>query len=165
MIVTIMLEIEKATFAAGCFWKVESEFCQIKGVISTQVGYSGGYTINPTYEEVCKDVTGHAESVLIEFDPNIVSYDALLEIFWSIHDPTTLNRQGLDIGSQYRSIVFYHNNEQKSKALKYMEKLEKSGKLRSKIVTEILPKNIFYRAEEYHQKYFHKRGIVKCTSE
>ena len=159
-----MSKIEKATFAAGCFWGIESAFCPIDGVISTQVGYSGGHTENPTYDEVCTDKTGHAESVLIEFDPDIVSYDNLLELFWNIHDPTTINRQGPDVGSQYRSIVFYHNEDQKNKALALKEKLEKSGKFSRKIVTEIIPESKFYKAEDYHQKYFHKRGIARCKS-
>lgn len=159
-----MNKIEKATFAAGCFWGVESAFCQIDGVVSTTVGYSGGHTINPTYEDVCSDTTGHAEAVFLEFDPKIISYERLLEIFWSIHDPTTLNRQGPDIGSQYRSIVFYHNEEQKNKAIEIKEKFEKSGKFSRKIVTEIIPATTFYRAEEYHQKYFQKHGIVRCKS-
>ncbi|KYC53357.1 MAG: methionine sulfoxide reductase A [Candidatus Methanofastidiosum methylothiophilum] len=159
-----MTKIEKATFAAGCFWGVESAFCQIEGVISTTVGYSGGHTKNPTYEDVCTDKTGHAEAVFIEFDPQIVSYEKLLEIFWSIHDPTTLNRQGLDIGSQYRSIVFYHDEGQKIKATELKDKFEKSGKFSQKIVTEIIPATTFYRAEEYHQKYLQKRGIVRCKS-
>jgi peptide-methionine (S)-S-oxide reductase len=128
------------------------------------VGYSGGHTENPTYEEVCTDKTGHAESVLIEFDPEIISYDKLLVIFWEIHDPTTINRQGPDIGSQYRSIVFYHNEDQKTKAFSIKEKIEKSGKYSRKIVTEIIPATLFYRAEEYHQKYFQKHGIVRCKS-
>lgn len=159
-----MDKIEKATFAAGCFWGIESAFCQLKGVISTQVGYSGGFTENPTYEEVCRDKTGHAESVLVEFDPDIVSYDNLLDLFWKIHDPTTLNRQGADIGSQYRSIIFYHSDEQKNKAFYSKEELERSDKFSEKIVTEIIPQSKFYRAEEYHQKYFQKHGIAKCKS-
>ena len=159
-----MTKIEKATFAAGCFWGIESAFCQIDGVISTMVGYSGGHTKDPSYEEVCTDKTGHAESVLIEFDPEILSYEKLLEIFWNIHDPTTLNRQGPDIGSQYRSIIFYHNEEQMNLALKIKDKLEKAGRFSRKIVTEIIPVTTFYKAEEYHQKYFQKHGIVKCKS-
>lgn len=159
-----MTKIEKATFAAGCFWGIESAFCQIDGVISTMVGYSGGHTKDPSYEEVCTDKTGHAESVLIEFDPEILSYEKLLEIFWNIHDPTTLNRQGPDIGSQYRSIIFYHNEEQMNLALKIKDKLEKAGRFSRKIVTEIIPATTFYKAEEYHQKYFQKHGIVRCKS-
>jgi len=155
---------EKATFAAGCFWGVESAFCQVEGVISTTVGYSGGNTKNPTYEEVCTDKTGHAESVLIEFNPELITYEKLLELFWSIHDPTTLNRQGPDIGSQYRSIVFYHSEEQKNMAIYTKDKLEKSKRFSRKIVTEIIPSTVFYKAEEYHQKYFQKHGLVKCKS-
>ena len=155
---------EKATFAAGCFWGVESAFCQVEGVISTTVGYSGGNTKNPTYEEVCTDKTGHAESVLIEFNPELITYEKLLELFWSIHDPTTLNRQGPDIGSQYRSIVFYHSEEQKNMAINTKDKLEKSKRFSRKIVTEIIPSTVFYKAEEYHQKYFQKHGLVKCKS-
>ncbi|HPA49377.1 MAG TPA: peptide-methionine (S)-S-oxide reductase MsrA [Methanofastidiosum sp.] len=156
--------MEKATFAAGCFWGVESAFCQVEGVISTTVGYSGGNTKNPTYEEVCTDKTGHAESVLIEFNPELITYEKLLELFWSIHDPTTLNRQGPDIGSQYRSIVFYHSEEQKNMAIYIKDKLEKSKRFSRKIVTEIIPSTVFYKAEEYHQKYFQKHGLVKCKS-
>ncbi len=159
-----MGNIEKATFAAGCFWGVESAFCQVEGVISTTVGYSGGNTKNPTYEEVCTDKTGHAESVLIEFNPELITYEKLLELFWSIHDPTTLNRQGPDIGSQYRSIVFYHSEEQKNMAIYIKDKLEKSKRFSRKIVTEIIPSTVFYKAEEYHQKYFQKHGLVKCKS-
>jgi len=159
-----MGNIEKATFAAGCFWGVESAFCQVEGVISTTVGYSGGNTKNPTYEEVCTDKTGHAESVLIEFNPELITYEKLLELFWSIHDPTTLNRQGPDIGSQYRSIVFYHSEEQKNMAINTKDKLEKSKRFSRKIVTEIIPSTVFYKAEEYHQKYFQKHGLVKCKS-
>lgn len=159
-----MDNIEKATFAAGCFWGVESAFCQVEGVISTTVGYSGGHTKNPTYEEVCTDKTGHAESVLIEFNPELITYEKLLELFWSIHDPTTLNRQGPDIGSQYRSIVFYHSEEQKNMAINTKDKLEKSKRFSRKIVTEIIPSTVFYKAEEYHQKYFQKHGLVKCKS-
>jgi len=159
-----MGNIEKATFAAGCFWGVESAFCQVEGVISTTVGYSGGHTKNPTYEEVCTDKTGHAESVLIEFNPELITYEKLLELFWSIHDPTTLNRQGPDIGSQYRSIVFYHSEEQKNMAINTKDKLEKSKRFSRKIVTEIIPSTVFYKAEEYHQKYFQKHGLVKCKS-
>jgi len=159
-----MGNIEKATFAAGCFWGIESAFCQVEGVISTTVGYSGGNTKNPTYEEVCTDKTGHAESVLIEFNPELITYEKLLELFWSIHDPTTLNRQGPDIGSQYRSIVFYHSEEQKNMAINTKDKLEKSKRFSRKIVTEIIPSTVFYKAEEYHQKYFQKHGLVKCKS-
>ena len=153
------INIQKATFAAGCFWGIEEAFSKIAGVISTHVGYTGGHTKNPTYKEVCTDKTGHAEAVEVVFDPKIISYEKLLEIFWQIHDPTTLNRQGPDIGSQYRSAVFYHNEEQKAVAEASKEKFEKSGEFKSKIVTDITEAKEFYRAEDYHQKYFEKTGI------
>ncbi|MDH3611256.1 MAG: peptide-methionine (S)-S-oxide reductase MsrA [Nitrosopumilus sp.] len=149
----------KATFGAGCFWHVEDLFRKTKGVKSTKVGYTGGNLANPTYEEVCTDRTGHAEAVEVEYDPEEISYEELLEIFWNNHDPTTLNRQGPDIGIQYRSSVFFHDESQKQTAQKSKEKLESSGKFSKKIVTEIVPSPEFYKAEEYHQKYFEKRGI------
>ncbi len=149
----------KATFAAGCFWHVEDLFRKTKGVKSTQVGYTGGKLTNPTYEEVCTDKTGHAEAVQVEYDPDEVSYDKLLKIFWENHDPTTLNRQGPDVGSQYRSAVFYHNESQKQEAEKSKEELEKSGRYQRPIVTEVAPAPEFYKAEEYHQKYFQKHGL------
>ncbi|HEU4390165.1 MAG TPA: peptide-methionine (S)-S-oxide reductase MsrA [Blastocatellia bacterium] len=149
---------EKATFAAGCFWGVESAFRKVEGVTSTQVGYTGGHTENPTYKDVCSDQTGHAEAVLVEFDPAAVSYDRLLEVFWEIHDPTTLNRQGPDIGEQYRSAIFFHSPEQEQSAGASKKKLEDSGRLRKPVVTEITPASEFNRAEEYHQCYFEKRG-------
>ena len=149
----------KATFGAGCFWHVEDLFRKTKGVKSTKVGYTGGKLANPTYEEVCTDRTGHAEAVEIEYDPDEVSYDELLDVFWKNHDPTTLNRQGPDIGIQYRSSIFVHDESQKQTAQKSKEKLESSGKFSKKIVTEIVPSQEFYKAEEYHQKYFEKRGI------
>ena len=154
--------MEKATFAAGCFWGIEAAFRQVKGVLSTAVGYTGGTTENPTYREVCTDKTGHAEAVLVEFDPSVVSYNELLDVFWSIHDPTTLNRQGPDFGSQYRSAIFYHNEEQKAAAVASKERLEKSGKYKNSIVTEITPASEFYMAEEYHQQYLEKRGLASC---
>ena len=154
--------MEKATFAAGCFWGIEAEFRKMKGVISTQVGYAGGKTENPTYEEVCTNTTGHAEAVEITFDPEIISYNDLLNIFWEIHDPTTLNRQGFDIGSQYRSVISFHNEEQKKLAKESKEKLEKSGKFDKPIVTEIIPASKFWRAEEYHQQYYEKTGRQGC---
>jgi len=147
---------EKATFGAGCFWGVEARFRKVKGVIDAIVGYSGGITNNPTYKDVCTDKTGHAEVVQVTYDPSIVSYEELLERFWDIHNPTTLNRQGWDIGTQYRSVVFYHNEDQRSAAIKLKEKLDKSGKYRKPIVTEIVPASEFYRAEEYHQRYYEK---------
>jgi len=149
----------KATFSAGCFWHVEDLLRKTKGVKSTQVGYIGGKLANPTYEEVCTDTTGHAEAVQIEYDPNEISYDELLKVFWSNHDPTSLNRQGPDIGNQYRSAIFFHNDEQKNAAQKSKEDLVKSGMFQKPIVTEIVPAPEFYKAEEYHQKYFQKHGL------
>ena len=151
-----------ATFAAGCFWGVEEAFRQIKGVNSTMVGYTGGKLENPTYNDVCTDETGHAEAIQIEFDPSIVSYEKLLDVFWKIHDPTTLNRQGPDVGRQYRSLVAYHTLEQQEIAKKSIEHLEKSGRFKNRIVTEIVPATKFYKAEEYHQKYYMKRGGGSC---
>ncbi len=151
-----------AMFAAGCFWGVEEAFRQINGVKSTMVGYTGGTFENPTYEDVCSDQTGHAEAVQILYDPKVVSYEQILEVFWSIHDPTTENRQGPDIGSQYRSMIAYHTPEQEELAKKSKEKLEGSGRFRKKIVTEIVPASIFYKAEEYHQKYYEKNGGGSC---
>lgn len=153
---------EKATFAAGCFWGVEETFRNIKGVISTAVGYTGGHTKNPTYEEVCTDLTGHAEAVEVLFDPDAVGYGELLRVFWESHDPTTPDRQGPDVGSQYRSAIFFHNNEQERLAKESKQELEKSGALRRAVVTEIVPAGEFYPAEEYHQKYLMKRGIKYC---
>lgn len=146
------------TFAAGCFWGVEEAFRQVKGVKSTLVGYTGGTFENPTYEDVCTDRTGHAEAVQIQYDPKEASYEQLLEVFWSIHDPTTRNRQGPDIGSQYRSMISYYTSQQEVLAKKSKEKLEKSGKFKNEIVTEIVSASTFYKAEEYHQKYYQKRG-------
>jgi len=154
--------MEKATFAAGCFWGVEAAFRQLPGVLSTEVGYSGGRTKNPTYRDVCSDQTGHAEAVRIEFDPARVSYDDLLNIFWESHDPTTLNRQGPDVGTQYRSAIFFHSPEQEAAARASKERLEKSGRCTRPIVTEIAPASEFYRAEEYHQQYLEKRGLAHC---
>jgi peptide-methionine (S)-S-oxide reductase len=149
---------EKATFAAGCFWGVEAAFRQIRGVVSTAVGYTGGNLENPTYEQVCTGKTGHAEAVEVTYDPAQVSYDQILEVFWKIHDPTTLNRQGPDIGSQYRSAIFYHTPQQRSAAKHSRKDLEKSGRFKKPIVTEIAPASSFYRAEEYHQRYLEKHG-------
>ena len=149
---------ERAIFAAGCFWGVEEAFRNIKGVISTRVGYTGGKTDNPTYESVCTDKTGHAEAVEVEYDTSLVSYDELLDTFWKIHDPTTLNRQGPDIGTQYRSAIFYDNAGQKASAIASKKKLETSGKYKKAIVTDITPAAEFYPAEEYHQKYYMKHG-------
>ena len=152
----------KATFAAGCFWHVEASFRQVPGVLSTQVGYTGGHLKNPSYKQVCTGRTGHAEAVQIVYDPNQVSYEKLLDVFWSIHDPTTVNRQGPDIGTQYRAAIFYHAPEQRQEAIKSKEKLAKSGKIRGRIVTQIEPAKEFYRAEEYHQRYFEKQGMATC---
>ncbi|MDH3277925.1 MAG: peptide-methionine (S)-S-oxide reductase MsrA [Nitrosopumilus sp.] len=149
----------KATFGAGCFWHVEDLFRKTKGVKSTKVGYIGGNLANPTYEEVCTDKTGHAEAVEVEYDPDEISYEELLNVFWNNHDPTTLNRQGPDIGNQYRSSIFYHNDSQKQIAEKSKEKLNSSGKFSKDIVTEIVSSPEFYTAEEYHQKYFQKHGF------
>jgi peptide-methionine (S)-S-oxide reductase len=154
--------MEKATFAAGCFWGVEAAFGKIKGVTATSAGYCGGDWENPTYEDVCTDRTGHAEAVQVEFDPTQVSYEQLLDVFFSIHDPTTLNRQGPDIGTQYRSAIFYHTPEQRAAALAAKEKLEQSGKFKKPVVTEIVPAGLFYRAEEYHQRYLEKQGLTGC---
>lgn len=157
------LPTETATFAAGCFWGVESLFRQTEGVISTRVGYSGGHSLQPTYAEVCTDKTGHAEAVEIIFDPGKISYARVLEIFWENHNPTTLNRQGPDVGSQYRSVIFYHSDEQARIARESKQALEKSGKFRQPIVTEIVPARTFYPAEEYHQDYYHKHGLQSCV--
>ncbi len=152
--------MEKATFAAGCFWGVEATFLKVAGVLSTTVGYSGGSFEDPTYEDVCSGKTGHAEVVQVEFDPSQVSYEDLLEVFWSCHDPTTLNRQGPDIGSQYRSAVFFHEPDQEAAAIVSKEKLQSSGRYRAPIVTEITPASAFYPAEDYHQRYLEKRGLT-----
>lgn len=149
----------KATFGAGCFWHVEDLLNKTKGIKSTHVGYIGGQIPNPTYEEVCTDQTGHAEAVEVEFDPNEISYEELLDVFWNNHNPTTLNRQGPDVGHQYRSAIFVHNEEQKKIAEKSKQDLEKLGKFENPIVTEIVPAPTFYKAEEYHQKYFKKHGF------
>ncbi len=154
--------LEKATFGAGCFWGVEAAYRKIKGVISTVVGYMGGNLKNPSYEDVCTDKTGHVEVVQIEFDPLVVSYENLLEVFWNIHDPTQLNKQGPDIGTQYKSVIFYHNEKQKKKAEVSKNKQEKLKKYSKPIVTEILEAKTFYKAEEYHQQYLEKRGASNC---
>ena len=146
--------LEKATFGSGCFWCSEAIFERVKGVVSVVSGYSGGTVENPTYEQVCTGKTGHAEAVQITYDPKVISYPELLEIFWRTHDPTTLNRQGNDVGTQYRSVIFYHNEEQKKLAEEYKKKLDESGAWDKPIVTEIVPYKNFYRAETYHQDYF-----------
>jgi len=149
----------KATFGAGCFWHVEDMLSKTKGVKSTKVGYIGGQLPNPTYDEVCTDKTGHAEAVQVEYDPDEISYEELLDVFWNNHNPTTLNRQGPDMGVQYRSVIFYHNDEQKEIAEKSKQTLDKSGQYEDHIVTEIVPTPTFYKAEEYHQQYFKKHGL------
>lgn len=149
----------KATFGAGCFWCVEHEFRKVKGVSATSVGYMGGSVKNPTYEEVCTDNTGHAEVVQVEFDPSVIPYEKVLEVFWHCHDPTTLNCQGPDIGTQYRSVIFCHDRAQEEAARRSKEGMQESGLFKKKIVTEILPAPEFYRAEDYHQQYYAKCGI------
>ncbi len=151
-------QLDTATFANGCFWCTEAIFEELKGVKSAISGYAGGNTENPTYKEVCSGETGHAECIQIVFDPSIISFDELLEVFWKTHDPTTLNRQGNDIGTQYRSAIFYHTEEQKNKSLQYKDELNKSGAWANPIVTEIAPFTIFYPAENYHQQYFELNG-------
>ena len=154
--------MNKATFGAGCFWGVEAAFRRVPGVTATAVGYMGGKTKNPTYQDVCTDETGHAEVVEVSYDPARVTYEDLLHVFWTNHDPTTLNRQGPDIGRQYRSAIFYHTPEQQAAALSSKENLQTSGRFRRPIVTEIAPAAEFYRAEEYHQQYLEKRGLASC---
>ena len=155
--------MQKATFAAGCFWGVELAFQQVKGVIETSVGYTGGQTQNPNYEQVCTGRTGHAEAVEVHYDPEIVSYSELLDVFWKKHDPTTLNRQGPDIGTQYRSAIYFHDEEQKRLAEESKKNLEDSGIYRNPIVTEITESSKYYPAEDYHQKYLEKRGMRSCS--
>jgi peptide methionine sulfoxide reductase msrA/msrB len=156
-----LIKTEEATFAAGCFWGVEDKFSRVQGVLSTAVGYAGGETKNPTYGQVCSNTTGHAESVRLTFDPSVVSYGELVRLFFSIHDPTEVNRQGPDVGSQYRSVIFYHSEEQKKTARGIMDELESSGRFKKPLATELLPEPTFYRAEEYHQKYFQKNRIIR----
>lgn len=150
--------MEKATFAAGCFWGVEESFHQVPGVLSTRVGYTGGHLENPVYKQVCADSTGHAEAVEITFDPAVVGYGKLLELFWQCHDPTQFNRQGPDFGSQYRSAIFFHSDEQRQLAEESRDRLDRSGRYRRSVVTEIVPAVHFWPAEEYHQKYHLKNG-------
>lgn len=153
---------ELATFAAGCFWGVEAGFRRVPGVSDVVVGYSGGHTQNPTYRDVCTDETGHAEVVQVTFDPAKVSYEQLLDTFWQMHDPTQVNCQGPDVGTQYRSAIFFHSPQQETAAKKSKTALEASGRLRRPIATEIKPAGPFYRAEEYHQRYLEKRGASSC---
>jgi peptide-methionine (S)-S-oxide reductase len=156
------IPMKKATFGAGCFWGVEATFRRIPGVVETAVGYAGGQTENPTYKEVCTDRTGHAEVVEVEYDPSKVSYGQLLDVFWSSHDPTQVNRQGPDYGTQYRTVIFYHDDEQKAEAEASKQNLEASRRFARPIATQIVPAGPFYRAEEYHQRYLEKRGLENC---
>lgn len=151
-----------ATFGAGCFWGVEETFRKLPGVIDTEVGYMGGTKENPTYEEVCTDKTGHAEVVKVEYNPDEISYEQLLEVFWTSHNPTTLNRQGPDIGTQYRSVIFYYTEEQKALAEASKKEWDASGRFKDPIVTQIVPASTFWRAEEYHQRYLQKKGLDSC---
>lgn len=155
-------KLKKASFAAGCFWGVEEAFRNLNGVVSTSVGYMGGEFEDPTYQDVCTGGTGHAETVEVIYDPTLLSYQDLLNVFWKSHDPTTLNRQGPDIGEQYRSVIFYHNEEQEKLALYSRDELEKSDIYKRRIVTQIVPATKFYMAEEYHQQYLEKRGRRSC---
>lgn len=152
----------KATFGGGCFWGVEVAFRQIPGVTATQVGYMGGSLKNPTYKDVCTDRTGHAEVVEVTYDPAKISYEDVLKVFWTCHDPTQLNRQGLDVGTQYRSAIFYHTAEQQAAAQASKQELERAGAFKRPIVTAIVPATEFWRAEEYHQQYLEKRGLASC---
>jgi peptide-methionine (S)-S-oxide reductase len=154
--------MQKATFAAGCFWGVEARFRRVPGVISTQVGYIGGRTDRPTYKAVCTDRTGHAEAVEVTFDPSRVTYDRLLEVFWGLHDPTQMNRQGPDVGTQYRTVIFYHDEAQRMAAERSRESLILSGRYRDPVVTEIVKAGHFWKAEEYHQQYLEKKGQESC---
>jgi peptide-methionine (S)-S-oxide reductase len=154
--------MEKATFGAGCFWGIEAAFRQVPGVKSTAVGYMGGTLKNPTYQDVCSSRTGHAEVVQVEFDPAQVPYEQLLNVFWENHDPTTLNRQGPDMGPQYRSAIFFHTPEQESAARASADAIGRSGRYKKPVVTEITPAPEFWRAEEYHQQYLEKRGVSHC---
>ena len=153
---------EIATFGAGCFWGIEAAFRRVPGVLDAAVGYSGGRTENPSYQDVCTDTTGHAEVVQVAFDPAKLSYEQLLDVFWTIHDPTQVNRQGPDYGKQYRTAIFFHSPEQEAAAKKSKQALEASGKLRRPVVTEITAAGPFWRAEEYHQRYLEKRGAASC---
>ncbi len=154
--------LERATFAAGCFWGIEAAFREIEGVVRTRVGYTGGRTVDPTYEQVCSDATGHAEAVEVSYTPGQVTYDELLDVFWSIHDPTTPNRQGWDFGSQYRSAIFFHGSDQEQAANASRD--ARQAPLARPIVTEITPATTFYEAEAYHQRYFEKHGGAVCAT-
>ena len=152
--------MKKATFAAGCFWGVEAAFRDVEGIVSTAVGYTGGSTTNPTYEEVCTDRTGHAEAVQVTFDPKRLSYEDLVRRFFEMHDPTQVDRQGPDRGRQYRSAIFFHTEAQRLAARKIMDELAASGRYKKRLATELAPASAFYKAEDYHQKYYEKHGIV-----
>jgi peptide-methionine (S)-S-oxide reductase len=156
------MDMALATFGAGCFWGVEETFRKLPGVLNTAVGYMGGTKENPTYEEVCTDKTGHAEVVQVEFDPEQITYADLLDVFWNNHNPTTLNRQGPDVGTQYRSVIFYHDETQKKLAEASKQELDRSGRFKNPIVTQVEPATTFWRAEEYHQRYLQKRGMDSC---
>ncbi|MBI2683398.1 MAG: peptide-methionine (S)-S-oxide reductase MsrA [Acidobacteriales bacterium] len=156
------MAIEKATFGAGCFWGVEAAFRRVPGVVATAVGYAGGTTRNPSYQQVCSDETGHAEVVEVQYDPSRVRYLDLLQVFWENHDPTQWNRQGPDIGTQYRSVIFFHSEEQHAQAIQSKNTLEETGRFQRPIVTTLEPVQTFYRAEEYHQQYLEKRGLATC---
>jgi len=154
--------VKHATFAAGCFWGVEDAFRRVPGVADVAVGYSGGTSENPTYQEVCTGRTGHAEVVRVDYDPDTVAYEQLLDAFWQCHDPTQVNRQGPDIGTQYRSAIFYHDEQQRQAAEQAKQELDQSNRFGKPVATEISPAGPFYRAEEYHQRYFEKNGISGC---
>jgi peptide-methionine (S)-S-oxide reductase len=156
------MDMQTAAFGAGCFWGVEAEFRQLKGVTDTAVGYMGGTVKNPTYQDVCTDRTGHAEVVQVHYDPEQVTYEELLRVFWENHDPTTKNRQGPDVGSQYRSVIFYYSPEQEAAARKSKDEMDRSGRFKRPIVTEIVAAPEFWPAEEYHQRYLEKRGLAHC---
>jgi peptide-methionine (S)-S-oxide reductase len=156
--------LRNATFGAGCFWGVEAAFRQIDGVTATEVGYAGGQTESPTYEEVCSHTTGHAEVVNVTYDPEQISYEQLLDVFWAKHDPTQMNRQGWDIGDQYRSVIFFHDEEQRVAAERSKAELDASGRYKGPIVTQIEPTPVFYPAEDYHQRYLEKQGRASCTA-
>lgn len=156
------MEMKIATFGAGCFWGVEAAFREVQGVASTRVGYTGGWFDNPSYQDVCSGRTGHAESVEVTYDSAQVSFDQLLSVFWEVHDPTTLNRQGPDVGSQYRSVIYFRDSEEEAAARASKERLQASGKYAREIVTEITPASQFWEAEDYHQQYFEKRGVAHC---
>ena len=160
--IAVMQKTETATLGAGCFWGVETAFRQVAGVRSTAVGYEGGSLDSPSYRDVCTDKTGHAEVVQVEYDPTEVSYEELLDVFWNQHDPTTPDRQGPDVGAQYRSVIFYHSPEQKEIAIASKQRLEQSGVHRRPVITEIVPAATFWRAEDYHQQYLEKRGMSSC---